>query len=302
MYCALTGHAKFRPWRGVSAVKPGDVAVVVVDTDPKTVLCAIVRESRQNWRIAVQERFDLAPVVDYEHDAKQEEVRPSNHKSRLNMRVAISLAPRLGYRGLREVTDIEAFAGGYSLNESSALPLDSPAVQALVEVVSEPTSSSSIDCAGHSSVAAARILLGSEGRCTCCEETVDVLGDSAGRQYTINTVSEGDLREGRDWPALLCSECCAAMKSSRFSKAIDYGFSFHPACPACSATRTRRNEYGLPAATYVTPPWRNPQGCCIDRGTPSWSCGACGQTWGVGHPPNTGSLRLSGANRSGELQ
>ena len=41
LLCALEPYATFPAWHDANEVEPGDVAIVVIDTDPQTVLCAV---------------------------------------------------------------------------------------------------------------------------------------------------------------------------------------------------------------------------------------------------------------------
>ena len=130
---------------------------------------------------------------------------------------------------------------------------------------------------GHSPATIKHILKASFGHCRCCFTEVNVRFWGA-RDRHVHTVSEDDLRGGRDVPALMCTDCATAMAEGGFTSVVDFMFSTHPACPVCSARRTRNIFYGLPAGP--PPPWGHSGGCVV--GLPSagrWSCAECGHKW-----------------------
>ena len=241
LICALTPDASYRPWHGVGDVEPGDAVLVVIDTEPQTVLCAFIQGSD--------------PV-----------------------RRAITRTSRFGHAGLPTVTEVETAADGHRL--SDGLRLDSPAAAALVKAASGYSMSQPHDRVGDSSVAAARILLQSEGRCGCCGEPIDLAG-SAPAELGLHLVSDNDFEQGQDWPALLCLNCQTGMEQGGFGSVVDYAYSLHPACPECSARRSRGIAYGMP--TYDghmnQPPWWTSGGCVVDSSV-RWVCAECGCSWG----------------------
>jgi hypothetical protein len=134
-----------------------------------------------------------------------------------------------------------------------------------------------INLAGFSAATIKQILKASGGRCRCCgtEVNVRIWGS---RDRHVHTVSEDDLRAGRDISALMCTDCAADMADGGFTSVVDFMFSTHPACPMCSARRTCGISYGLPA--WPPPPWRSLGGCIV--GLPSaarWQCAECGHKW-----------------------
>ena len=134
-----------------------------------------------------------------------------------------------------------------------------------------------INLAGHSPATIKQILTASGGQCRCCRTEVNVRPGGAS-DHRVHTVSEDDLRGGRDVPALMCTDCATAMAEGGFTSVVDFMFSTHPACPMCSARRTRNIFYGLPAGP--PPPWGHSGGCVV--GLPSagrWSCAECGHKW-----------------------
>ena len=121
---------------------------------------------------------------------------------------------------------------------------------------------------GHSSMAAARVLLETDGRCTGCSSWLDLLSAVP----AVRTVDSAD-----DWPAVLCSACESAMRKGGFDTFLDYRFSLHPPCPRCDARRSLRSQFGMPVAMFETVPWRLHQGCCV---TPEqWTCSDCDHRW-----------------------
>jgi hypothetical protein len=242
--CALDPEAPFDPWDGVEDVVPGDGVIVLIDTTPRTVLCA----------------FTLKPDND--------------------VRGTIARECRFNRGKLQAVTHLEQTAGGYSLEESVGLPVDSPAAVALLTTVGESSPSRPVDRVGKSSPAVAGIVLQSAGSCTCCRQEVVDLAHRAS-DLAVHLVSPADFQSGKDWPSALCPECVAEMKAADMTSVVDYAFSREPACPVCSAKRTQRVSYGMSTYTaYVNkPPWEKGAGCVVDS-QGRWSCSACEHTWG----------------------
>jgi hypothetical protein len=243
--CALEPEAPFDPWDGVEDVVPGDGVIVLIDTTPRTVLCA----------------FTLKPDND--------------------VRGTIARKCRFNRVNLQTVTRLEQAAGGYSLEESVGLPVDSPAAVALLATVGEWSPSSPADRVGKWLPAVAGIVLQSAGRCTCCGQKVDLNLAHRASVLSVHLVSPADFLSGRDWPSALCPECVAAMKAADMTSVVEFAFSREPACPVCSAKRTQRVSYGMSTHTgYVNkPPWEKGAGCVVDS-QGRWSCSACEHTWG----------------------
>ena len=155
---------------------------------------------------------------------------------------------------------------------------------------------------GHSSVAEARILLHSRGRCTGCRDDIDFVAEDA-RDVYIHTVdapsrdaSEPVVRTEThasyrydpipdscwlpeipaDWPGVLCGRCLSWMQQEGYTSLLDFRFARHPKCPSCRAERTQRALYGELADRDI-PPWLDPRGCC--RTSDDWTCAACGLKW-----------------------
>ncbi len=135
-----------------------------------------------------------------------------------------------------------------------------------------------INLAGHSPATIKRILTASGGQCRCCRTEVNVRPGGAS-DHQVHTVSEDDLREGRDVPALICASCATAMSEGGFTSVVDFVFSTRPACPVCSARRASQIGYGLPTRdSFVNmPPWQHSGGCCV--GPEQWICRECGHEW-----------------------
>ena len=135
-----------------------------------------------------------------------------------------------------------------------------------------------INLAGHSPATIKQILEASGGQCRCCRAEVNVRPGGAS-DHRVHTVSEDDLRAGRDVPALICAACATAMAEGGFTSVVDFVFSTRPACPVCSAHRSSQIGYGLPTRdSFVNmPPWQHSGGCCV--GPEQWICRECGHEW-----------------------
>ena len=158
------------------------------------------------------------------------------------------------------------------------------------------------DRSGHTSVAAARVLLHSGGRCGGCDMGIDLTEENARDQVHIHTVAparrpssippiktrirRGDYDEVEpsinprplltDWPAVLCDHCHDRMRDGGYHSVVDYRFAQHPTCPSCGGRRTQSIFYGMPA-TFDFPPWKNAGGC--SRKESRWNCELCWRTW-----------------------
>ena len=129
---------------------------------------------------------------------------------------------------------------------------------------------------GHSPATIKHILKASFGHCRCCFTAVNVRLWGAWDRH-VHTVSEDDLRGGRDVPALMCTDCATAMAEGGFTSVVDFMFSTHPACPMCSARHTCGISYGFPAGP--PPPWACSGGCIVFSTSPRWHCAECGHEW-----------------------
>ena len=126
---------------------------------------------------------------------------------------------------------------------------------------------------GHTSLAAARILLQSRAVCAGCDSNIDLRGLAARDRIHVHTV-DPPLRgsEPADWPAVVCTRCRGNMGDNF----LDFRFARHPQCPKCHAHRTMRAIYGLPVTPYVEP-WQDLRGCCVTG--EKWTCWKCQHTW-----------------------
>lgn len=242
LICALNPEAPFAPWAGIDEVARGDVAAVVIDTDPRTLLCAFVWDGTQDRRHSITaETFGR-------------------------------------FWTLPPVAGVEA-ALGFSLETDQVL--DGAAAEALVNGIRVRGFDVSGDRAGDSSVAIARILVGADGRCTCCREKV-VMTTEDDLDRLVHTAYGADVMTDGDWPALLCPGCETAMREGGFTSVVDFVFSRRPACPACSARRAKTIGYGMPSYHWIRnmAPWESSGGCVIDSSSSQWICGECGHEWG----------------------
>lgn len=154
---------------------------------------------------------------------------------------------------------------------------------------------------GHSSVAAARILLKGGSKCVSCQEEIDLTGPDARDAVHVHTVDpvprpqpdppirtfhkpgpprphQAWLRQtARDWPGVLCRRCHVRMRDGNFRSLIDFQFSCHPECSECGARRTRRIGYGEPSDPGSWAPWRHMGGCCPRD--EQWHCQVCDHEW-----------------------
>lgn len=134
---------------------------------------------------------------------------------------------------------------------------------------------------GHNSMAAARVLLHSQGRCDGCGRRMDLNFDDACDYVHIHTVDA--YHRGRptdqvtaDWPGALCARCSARMRKDGYVSLVDYRLAQHPACPSCGAQQTQQALYGM-LSSHDYPPWRDARGCCVTND--DWTCGQCRRTW-----------------------
>ena len=132
--------------------------------------------------------------------------------------------------------------------------------------------------AGDLTSAIKRIPKASGGRCRCCRAEVDISRKRSADRL-VHTVSEDDLRSGRDVPALLCADCATAMTGGGFTTVVDYAFSTRPACPSCSAQRAHSISCGMPSYNWIAniAPWESSGGCVAQSSR--WTCGECGHNW-----------------------
>jgi hypothetical protein len=126
---------------------------------------------------------------------------------------------------------------------------------------------------GHTSLAAARILLQSRVVCAGCDKQIDLLGPAACDRVHIHTVDPPPRgSEPQDWPAVVCTRCRDTMGANF----LDFRFARHPRCPNCQVRCTMKAVYGMPATPYVEP-WKHLRGCCVTD--EKWTCSQCRHTW-----------------------
>ena len=267
----LESRSPYRPWRHGFGAQVGDPVAIVLNTDPPSIMTTL-------GRVGIDGRMDRA-VVEW-----------SDH------------AP--GLIDLATLTAVVDFSHDQDPRQVWQLHGDA-AIQmelALNECRYRGDSSMRL---GHSSVAAARILLHSQGRCTGCDEAIDLTGEDARDCVHIRTV-DVPAREapevliqaanGRasyiagpylpkswllpdlptDWPGALCERCVIRMRDDGYTTLLDFRFSQHPKCPRCGAQRTQSALFGMPATRDI-PPWLDMRGCC--RTPDFWTCTACAYKW-----------------------
>jgi hypothetical protein len=157
----LESRSPYRPWRyGFGEARKGDPVAVVLHTDPRTVMTSL-------GSIGADGRRDRA-VVDWSLPAP-------------GLVDLDSLVMLLGLDGDCDPRD------AWLLRGDAARRLE----QALTEAHHRRDASMRF---GHSSVAAARELLRSGGRCTGCGNLIDLTGEDARDSFRIRTV-DGSVRD-----------------------------------------------------------------------------------------------------------
>jgi hypothetical protein len=158
---------------------------------------------------------------------------------------------------------------------------------------------------GHTSLAAARILLHSRGVCAGCGNRIDLRSPAARDLVHIHAVdapvrqapeSPATVRDDRpdsddevepmvrpgpprllsDWPGMLCRGCQNSMEAVGHRSLVDFRFAQHPECPRCGARRSQRARFGM-LASFDIPPWMDARGCCVTADV--WTCTQCRHTW-----------------------
>ncbi len=287
----LEPKSPYRPWRAGPDVTAGNAVVAVLDTDP----ASIIAEVRI---VGADGRPDLA-LAGCVHREQERESRPS-----LLELATLTALMHFGFRCAGTSVIIEDAEG-------------------LIETMGAPliADNDALYLNGHTTLAAARILLRSGGRCTGCDHKLDLADVNARYHVHIHTVDldptappipvalevppPEDAGKGRDgygpesirlasdywrpirppldWPAVLCDSCHDRMRSGGFTSFVDYRFSLHPSCPSCFARWTMRTTAGF-LAESIKEPWIRHTGCCPDQ---RWLCGACGHGWGGRYEPGS---------------
>ncbi|MBP1819277.1 hypothetical protein [Mycobacterium sp. OAE908] len=267
----LDSRSPYRPWRHGFGAQVGDAVAIVLDTDPASILTTL-------GRVGIDGRMDRA-VVEW-----------SDH------------APTLV--DLTTLTAVMDFSHDQDPRDVWQLHGDAAVQMELALDECRYRGDPSMRY-GHSTVAAARILLHSQGTCTGCDDPIDMTGEDARDVVHIRTV-DAPRREGpevliqaangrasyidgpyspkswllptlpADWPGVLCERCVVRMQNDGHNGLLDFRFSQHPRCPRCGAQRTQRGLFGEPSTQYL-PPWRNIRGCCVNP--EPWTCAACAYQW-----------------------
>jgi len=266
----LEPESPYRPWRyGFGEAHAGDPVAVVLNTDPSSVLTS------------------LAYVGDHGDPGCAAVGSPSWGGSLVELN---TLAMMLGLNR-NSVTEVWRLEGDDAVKMELALDE--------CRFRDRPDSRY-----GHSSLAAARTLLHSGGRCDGCDGEIDLTVPDARDQILIHTVDPYRrpdptppivTRSGgpqcrpsiphtpslpfraTDWPAVLCRPCHERMHSDGHRSFLDFRFDQHPACPRCGGRRTRSTFYGMPSEPWNIPPWRHAAGCCVSD--ESWRCDVCDHEW-----------------------
>ena len=277
----LQPDSPYRPWRGGSGVQTGDAVLVILDTEPAAVITTVPVVGADGLDGA------LARVMERESEWD-------------------------GPPALLELGTLTALSGLSFSREGAEATVEHP--DWLIE--RSGLDAEGVDRAlylnGHNSLAAARILLKSVGRCTGCGAGLDLADANARYHVHIHTVDvdptaplvpvayeppppEVDeevpygpeaiqlltdcwrpMRFPPDWPAVLCDSCHDRMRAGGFTSFLDFRFSLHPQCPSCFAQWTMRTTAGF-IVKAIKEPWIQHTGCCPDQ---RWWCAACGHRWG----------------------
>lgn len=236
----LEPQSPLRPWRSTTPVKAGEAVVVVLDTDPQSVIAAV-------------------GVVERDGDVDG----------------AITAVDPFYVNGLIELGSLNMLADFVVSPEESAV-YHSQSLDKVVQTIGHCNPSTAHALFAHTSLAAARVLLRSRGRCTGCDRPLALTNKGARDNFHIHTTSPQQARSGVDWPAALCASCHRNMGFFGFTRFLDYKYLLHPSCPSCSAQRTREAVYGM-LAQPVDEPWIDPVGC--DVAPENWICVECGHRW-----------------------
>lgn len=218
----LESRCPYRPWRHGFGAQVGDPVAIVLNTDPPSILTTL-------GRVGIDGRMDRA-VVEW-----------SDHGPTL-----IDLAT---------LTAVVDFSHDQDPREVWQLHGDA-AIQMELALNECRFRGDSVMRMGHSSVAAARILLHSHGRCTGCDEAIDLTGEDARDNVHIRRI-DAPPREApevlvqaenghasyidgpyppkswllpelpTDWPGVLCERCVVRMRDDGCTGLLDFRFSQH---------------------------------------------------------------------------
>lgn len=216
-----------RPWRhGSQTVTPGEPVVMLLDTEPRSVVTSL-------GRVGVEGGLDRIDADEDEHWL---------------MPVSALGGPDFGFDD--DVVDTWLLEG--EVAEQLAAELDRHRFW---------------DGAvwGHHTMAAAAIVLRSDGRCAGCHRRTR----SGLEAWTV------DL-DGGDYPVALCKRCRRRIADNGFGTFLDFKLAQNPDCPECGAHRTLSVAYGMPVQ-HLMVPWHRYAGCCVSA--EEWSCVECDHSW-----------------------
>ncbi len=264
----LEPRSPYRPWPIVADVRRGDGVVVVFDCEPRLVLTDVGR---------VDTGGDVGQAI-----VDMSLLRPEN-----------------------QAVPVSRIGGGLDGLAGRCATFEGAQAETLVRALEDHRfEDDPADRFGHSSMAAALVLLDSDGRCSGCDGRLNLRSEDAGDAAAVWTVDSPDhprdsgstveeedsgdsirsverrraLRMSVDWPAVLCGRCQDVIREGGFETFLDYRFSRHPKCPRCGARRTQRAVFGMLLSDTVLAPWYAARGCCVTESI--WSCSQCGHDWG----------------------
>lgn len=261
----LEPDSPYLPWRyAFGEARPGDCAMLVLGTDPVSVLTVLARIGDDGGLdgSALATRHYGADVVDL--------------------------------TTLAMLLDIDDAFTSWRLD-------DDVAERVILALHESPVHGRPRNRWGHSSMVAARNLLAFNGYCHVCEDPINLTGEDARDNIYVHTVdplprpdppspirtADGPGRRrppmaltreaATDWPALLCRFCHHGMRDGGFDSFVAFQFSRHPECPQCGGGRTLRIGYGMPNNPDEWGPWSYMGGCCLKD--EKWYCSYCDHRW-----------------------
>lgn len=261
----LAPDSPYRPWRyAFGDSRPGDYAVMVLGTDPVSVLTLLGR---------IDHEGGLSGALFNDH-----------------------------WLGGSNLVDLATLATVLDLDEAFTTWrfTDDDAERVILALHESRVGGGPFLRWGHSSVSAARNLLHFSGRCDSCRDEIDLRGVDARDEVHIHTVDplprpapeppirpvdhcgrwdpyRASLRDqARDWPAVLCRRCHTRMRNGGFVSFVAFQFAEHPTCAECGSGRTQRIIYGEIHPDRVGP-WVYAAGCCVR--SEKWHCNHCEHEW-----------------------
>ncbi|WP_396917017.1 hypothetical protein [Mycolicibacterium sp.] len=259
----LEPRSPYRPWRyAFGESRPGDYALMVLGTDPASVLTRLARIDHEG-------ALGGAVVGTYGADL-------------------------VDLTTLAMVLDLSDAFVSWRLD-------DDDAERVILALHESPVHGEPHHRWGHSSVAAARNLLRFGGDCHGCGAAVDLSEADARDRVHIHTVDplprpqpdspirtpdspripgpfRASVRESaKDWPAVICRRCRDLMRDRDFRSFVDFRFAQNPECPHCGDRRTQTIQYGMPSDPESWGPWLHIGGCCLSD--EKWRCSICDHEW-----------------------